>query len=56
MGKTDYIIILDPNFERITADNPREAEDKIRKKCPAVKNLILFPRKAGYFNGRYIKP
>ena len=56
MGKVDYIYILEPKVERITADNPRDAEEKIREKCPAVKNIILFPRKLGYLNGKYIKP
>ena len=54
MSNTNYIIIIEPIIEKITASNPKEAERKIREKRPEIKKIMIVPRSAVKLDGKRI--
>ena len=56
MAKTSYIIIVNPAYDFIDADNPEKAEEAYRKSNPVAKNVAVVPRNQLKLNGKRIPP
>ncbi len=54
MSKTSYVIIVNPAYDFIDADNPEQAEEKYRSKNKYARDIAIVPRSAFKLNGKRI--
>ena len=54
MAKTSYIIIVNPAYDFIDADNPEKAEEAYRKSNPKAKDVAVVPKNWFKLNGKRI--
>ncbi len=54
MSKTSYIVVVNPAYDFIDADNPELAEALYRSKNRAAHDVAIVPRSAFKLNGKRI--
>lgn len=54
MAKTSYIVVINPAYDFIDADNPELAEALYRSKNRNVHDVAVIPRSAFKLNGKRI--
>lgn len=54
MGKTSYIVIIEPKIDEIEGSNPEQAEALYRNAHKGIKDLAIVPRSALKLNGKRI--
>lgn len=56
MGKTSYIVVIEPKIDEIEGSNPEQVEALYRNEHLAeqIKNLAIVPRSAFKLNGKRV--
>lgn len=54
MGKTSYIVVIEPKIDEIEGNNPEHAEALYRKAHAGIKDLAIVPRNAFKLNGKRV--